>query len=74
MLIKDVMTPNPVTVAFDAQVRDVARLLKKYRIGGLPVMDGERIIGIVTETDVLSLLDTSESSDDICLPLPLDAI
>ncbi len=74
MLIKDVMTPNPVTVNFDAQVRDVARLLKKYRIGGLPVMDGERVIGIVTETDVISLLDTSESNDDLCLPLPLDAI
>lgn len=74
MQIKDVMTPNPVTVTVDATVSDVAGLLKKYRIGGLPVMDGERVSGIVTETDILSLLDSSDQVDLLWLTSPLDAI
>ncbi len=74
MQIKDVMTPNPITVTVNAKVKDVARLLRKHRIGGLPVMDGEKIAGIVTETDVLSLLDTSDLSDDLWLPSPLEVI
>lgn len=74
MQIKDVMTPNPVTVTVDATVSDVAGLLKKYRIGGLPVMDGERVSGIVTENDILSLLDSSDQVDLLWLTSPLDAI
>jgi len=74
MLVKDVMTPDPVTVRVDSPVREAAGLLRKYHIGGLPVMDGERVAGIVTETDVLSLLDTSDLSSDLWLPSPLEVI
>ncbi|MBP2134305.1 CBS domain-containing protein [Methanomicrobium sp. W14] len=74
MLIKDVMTPDPVTVKADSKVREAAGILRKYRIGGLPVMDGERVVGIVTETDILSLLETGDLSDDLWLPSPLEII
>lgn len=74
MLVKDVMTPDPVTVRVDSPVREAAGLLRKYHIGGLPVMDGERVAGIVTETDVLSLLDTGDLSSDLWLPSPLEVI
>ncbi|PKL63470.1 MAG: histidine kinase [Methanomicrobiales archaeon HGW-Methanomicrobiales-2] len=74
MLVKDVMTPDPVTVRIDSPVREAAGLLRKYHIGGLPVMDGERVAGIVTETDVLSLLDTGDLSSDLWLPSPLEVI
>jgi CBS domain-containing protein len=33
--------------------RDAARLMLEHKIGGLPVVDGERVVGIVTETDFL---------------------
>ncbi|MDD4300570.1 MAG: CBS domain-containing protein [Methanomicrobium sp.] len=74
MLIKDVMTPNPVTVMLDSKVSEAAGILRKYRIGGLPVMEGERVVGIVTETDILSLLETGDLSDDLWLPSPLEII
>ncbi|MBN2734673.1 MAG: CBS domain-containing protein [Methanomicrobiaceae archaeon] len=74
MLIKDVMTPNPITVKLDSKVRDASGILRKNRIGGLPVMEGERVVGIVTETDILSLLETGDLSDDLWLPSPLEII
>ncbi|WOF15238.1 CBS domain-containing protein [Methanoplanus sp. FWC-SCC4] len=74
MLIKDVMTPNPVTITLNAKVREAAGILRKYRIGGIPVMEGERVVGIVTETDILSLLEVGELSEDLWLPSPLEVI
>ncbi|HDR74369.1 MAG TPA: CBS domain-containing protein [Methanoculleus sp.] len=74
MKVKDVMTPSPLTVPADATVSETAAILRKNRIGGLPVMDGDTIVGIVTETDILSLLDTGEISDDLWLPSPLEIV
>ncbi|WP_048149333.1 CBS domain-containing protein [Methanolacinia paynteri] len=74
MLVKDVMTPDPVTIQADANVSEAAAILRKRRIGGIPVMDGERLVGIVTETDLLSLLDVGELSEDLWLPSPLEII
>ena len=74
MKVKDVMTPSPITVQVTATVSEAAVLLRKNRIGGLPVMDGERLVGIVTESDILSLLEMGEISDDLWLPSPLEVI
>ncbi len=72
--VREIMTPDPVTVQVDSPVSEAAGLLRKYHIGGLPVMDGERVAGIVTETDILSLLDTGDLSNDLWLPSPLEVI
>ena len=72
--VRNIMTPDPVTVRVDSPVSEAAGLLKKYHIGGLPVMDGDRVAGIVTETDILSLLDVGDISDDLWLPSPLEII
>ena len=74
MKIKNVMTPNPVTILVHDKVSKAAAILRKNRIGGLPVMDGDRIAGMITESDILSLLDTGELSDDLWLPSPLEVI
>ena len=74
MKVKDVMTPSPLTVPVDATVSEAAAILRKNRIGGLPVMEGDKIVGIVTETDILSLLDTGEISEDLWLPSPLEVL
>ena len=72
--VKDIMTPDPVTVRVDSPIREAAGLLRKYHIGGLPVMDGDRVARIVTETDIISLLDTGSLSSDLWLPSPLEVI
>ncbi len=47
------MTPNPVTVASDAPVADAARLMIERKVRALPVVDGERVTGIISATDIL---------------------
>lgn len=58
MKVSEIMTKNPITVQADDPVRDAAGLLRTHRIGGLPVMEGDRLAGIVTESDIIALLDT----------------
>jgi CBS domain-containing protein len=74
MLVRDVMTPDPVTVSADAPVREAAGLLRKHRVGGLPVMDGGNLVGIITEGDILRLMETPGLSGDLWLPSPLEVI
>lgn len=50
---KDIMTPDPVTVSPDAGVTEAAKLMVERRIGALPVLEGGRLIGIVTEGDLI---------------------
>ena len=51
--VRDVMTAEPVTVQESAGVDDVATLLVEREVSRLPVMDGDRLAGIVTKSDVL---------------------
>ncbi len=74
MKVREIMTRNPVIIQADAPVREAARLLREHRIGGLPVMEGDRVAGIVTETDIISLLETGDLSEDLWLPSPLEVI
>lgn len=50
---RDIMTPDPRTVARELPVTDAARLMAENRIGALPVLEGEKLIGIVTEGDLI---------------------
>jgi CBS domain-containing protein len=49
----DVMTTGAATVRPDAPVAEAARLMVEHRISGLPVVDGDELVGIVTEGDFL---------------------
>jgi acetoin utilization protein AcuB len=53
LTVGKVMTESVITVGPDREARDAAQLLLDHRIGALPVVDGGRLIGIVTETDLL---------------------
>ena len=56
MRVRDVMASPVVTVAPDAALKEVASLLVERRINAVPVVDaGDRLIGIVSEADLLSL-------------------
>ena len=54
--VERVMTREVLTVASETLVEDAARILVDNNIGGLPVMDGDRLVGIVTESDLFRLL------------------
>lgn len=54
MLVKDLMTPNVITVIEDDTVEKCANLLSTYDLSGLPVLDNDgRVQGIITEGDLI---------------------
>jgi CBS domain-containing protein len=54
--VKEVMTYPAITVAPDTSVGAAAELMLQKGIGCLPVVDGTRLVGIVTKTDLLRYL------------------
>lgn len=53
--IKNVMTKKVTTVTRDTPIEEAARIMADKKIGGLPVMDGERVVGMITETDLFKV-------------------
>jgi acetoin utilization protein AcuB len=51
--VGDIMTRSVVRIRAAASIRDAARLMYERRLGALPVVERERLIGLITETDVL---------------------
>lgn len=51
--VRDCMTPSPLTVEVNDSVVVAAQRLLDYRFGALPVLDNDRLVGIVTTTDIL---------------------
>jgi acetoin utilization protein AcuB len=48
------MTKNVYTVAPETPIEEAARLMLTHKIGGLPVLREGTLVGIITETDILS--------------------
>jgi CBS domain-containing protein len=57
--IGEIMTHDPVTVTPDTPIIEVARLLLDNRIGGVPVLEDARVVGVVTESDLFRLIVTT---------------
>lgn len=74
MLVSEAMTKNPLTCSPETPLRDAVAILREHHIGGLPVVDGDTLVGIVTESDVIAQLRTWKLSDDLWLPSPLEVI
>jgi CBS domain-containing membrane protein len=55
LLVKEVMSTEIVTVAPDASLEDAARRMIERKIGCLPVVEGDRLVGILTEGDFVRL-------------------
>lgn len=53
MKLKDVMTQNVEVIRPNETLWDAAKLMKERKIGSLPVCDGEQLLGIVTDRDLV---------------------
>jgi len=51
--IKEIMTEHVITISPDASVKKAARMMIDQKIGCLPVVDGGKLVGLLTETDIL---------------------
>ena len=51
--VRQAMTPDPISVSREVSVEAAACLMLERRVRALPVVDGERIVGMLSETDIL---------------------
>jgi CBS domain-containing membrane protein len=65
--IKDAMVTDVATVDINASLRHAALFLEKHKIGCLPVLDDDKLVGIITDTDfvavAINLLEQLEESE-----------
>jgi CBS domain-containing protein len=53
MNIRDVMTPNPRTVAPTDSIQSAARIMRDEDTGAVPVVDNGRTVGMLTDRDIV---------------------
>jgi len=74
LAVGEIMTRAVITVGPMAPVEEAARLMVMEKISALPVTDADRLLGIVTETDVLNLflkaMGAGQPSSRVDVPLP----
>lgn len=54
--VNRLMTPDVITTTPETTIEDAAHLMVANRIGGLPVVEGGKVVGIITETDIFKIL------------------
>jgi CBS domain-containing protein len=56
LTVGEMMTRDAFTVAPDTSIEAAARIMLEHKIGGLPVIDDSRLVGIITESDIFRML------------------
>jgi CBS domain-containing protein len=54
--LRDIMTRNVISAAPDMTIRDAMELLSQRHVSGAPVVDGGKVVGIFSASDILGLL------------------
>ncbi|HZE20747.1 MAG TPA: CBS and ACT domain-containing protein [Desulfobaccales bacterium] len=52
--VGDVMVQAPLSVTPDTEVEEAARLIHEHKIGGMPVLEGDKLVGVITMLDLIS--------------------
>jgi CBS domain-containing membrane protein len=67
--IRDAMVTDVATVDLNASLRHAALFLEKHKIGCLPVLDDDKLVGIITDTDfvavAINLLEQLEETEPV---------
>jgi CBS domain-containing protein len=53
--VRDIMERKPISVAPETPTLEVIRLMRQHQVSALPVVRQERLVGIVTERDILPI-------------------
>ncbi len=69
--VTEVMARNVVTVTPHATLADVARIMLERKIGGLPVIENGRLVGMITASDLFRALVELHVEHDADPPLPV---
>lgn len=72
--VRDIMTKDVITVTENTTLEEAARIMADNKIGGLPVMHDDKLVGIITETDLfkifLELLGAREEGVRLSILVP----
>lgn len=57
MSVRDLMTANIITIEPEENIEEAASIMSKHKIKKLPVVSGDRLVGIITATDIVMHAD-----------------
>jgi len=60
MLVRDIMTRGVIALPPGAPVIDALRIMSGNNIGRIPVMEGDQLLGIVTRTDIMKVIELKD--------------
>ena len=61
VLVEYIMSSNPTVTSRDATISEVAKIMIETGFNGLPVVEDNKVVGIITQTDILRLIEKLES-------------
>jgi CBS domain-containing protein len=54
--IERIMSPDPITLSSEATIGQAAKLMYEHKIGSLPVIEADHLIGLITESDIFRVI------------------
>lgn len=72
--VKEVMVKDVLSFKPSDPIHYVAWALRERRISGGPVMEGEKVIGVVSERDIMHLIEDHNIKINLLFPSPLDVL
>lgn len=67
MLVKEAMTKKVIIINPDTTIKDAAKIMSQYRVGSIVVLENEKLVGIITELDIIWKVVASELDPKITL-------
>ncbi len=56
LTVEKIMTRDPITIAPSSTIREAAQIMLEHKIGGVPVVEDDKLVGIITESDIFRVL------------------
>jgi len=53
VIVKDIMTKEVTTISSEVDIKEAGRIMLEKKIGCLPVVEDDKLVGLITETDIL---------------------
>ena len=74
MKVEEVMTRDVITCTLADPLEKIVRLMSEKNISGIPVMEDEKLAGIVSEEDIMKVLAGHQPSRTLWMPSPFEVL
>ena len=73
-MVKDVMVKDVITFKRSDPIHYVAWALREKRISGAPIVEDGKVVGVVSERDIMRLIEEHDIKINLLFPSPLDVL